>query len=111
MVRSRRFVTLVVVALLLGLSLARSGGMGPGSARVGYAQTTGWVSKAPMLVPRAGFAAASYAGGKFYVFGGTPDGTFNLSEGSSNPGTTSYAFSGVVKHNMTVYSTCSVSVS
>ena len=46
-----------------------------------------------------------------YPLGGTPDGTFNLSEGSSNPGTTSYAFSGVVKHNMTVYSTCSVSVS
>jgi hypothetical protein len=40
--------------------------------------------------------------------GGTTDGTFNLSRSSSSAGTTTYAFSGPTKGQMTVYATCSV---
>jgi hypothetical protein len=43
--------------------------------------------------------------------GSTPDGSFALNESSSVPGTTTYAFSGPEKHNMFVYSTCSVEAS
>jgi len=43
--------------------------------------------------------------------GGAWDGTFNLGESSSVAGTTTYAFSGPTKNHMTVYATCSVSVS
>jgi hypothetical protein len=42
--------------------------------------------------------------------GSTPDGTFNLNESSSFAGNWTYAFSGPVKQNTVVYSTCSVSV-
>lgn len=43
--------------------------------------------------------------------GSTPDGTFNLNESSSHAGQWTYAFSGPVKQNTVVYSTCSVTAS
>jgi hypothetical protein len=41
--------------------------------------------------------------------GGTPDGTFNLSQASWSAGVTTYAFSGPAKPHTKVYATCSVS--
>jgi hypothetical protein len=40
--------------------------------------------------------------------GSTGDGTFNLNESSKVAGTTTYAFSGPTKMNMTILSSCSV---
>jgi len=42
--------------------------------------------------------------------GSTPDGTFNLNESSSTPGSWTYQFTGPTKHNTVVYGTCSVTV-
>jgi hypothetical protein len=43
--------------------------------------------------------------------GSTPDGTYNLNESSSSAGTWTYAFSGPVKQNTVIYSSCSVAAS
>jgi len=43
--------------------------------------------------------------------GSTPDGTFALNEASGVAGTTTYEFTGPVRPNIRVYSSCSVQVS